>query len=217
MNIQSSRNLRAVFLMFGITFSVAACDLYLGGHGDKRPDASYWDESCNCVDAYPRCGDGYRNYNEQCDDGNTNSGDGCRSDCLSIEICGNGLFDVAAGEQCDDGNRDNNDGCTNQCQLPQPSCAGAITCAIASPTCAASEVPLISNGCYTGQCRAVNLCDAAPVCAAIHLESACLARSDCQGAYNGLNCRRLDGTACVAGDAQCTCESFTFAQCNPRH
>ncbi|MFQ5425594.1 MAG: DUF4215 domain-containing protein, partial [Gaiellales bacterium] len=40
---------------------------------------------------------------EFCDDGNNTSGDGCRSDCLSDESCGNGLLDSGAGEACDEG------------------------------------------------------------------------------------------------------------------
>ena len=34
---------------------------------------------------YPICGDGKRNGVEVCDDGNTNSTDGCRNDCLQVE------------------------------------------------------------------------------------------------------------------------------------
>src|SRR5262249_29305455 len=52
---------------------------------------------------------------EGCDDGNTQSGDGCRADCLAAERCGSGLLD--AGEQCDDGNTLDGDGCSSQCQV----------------------------------------------------------------------------------------------------
>ncbi len=39
-------------------------------------------------------------------------GDGCRADCMKIEVCGDGELD--AGEDCDDGNSDNpNDGCAS--------------------------------------------------------------------------------------------------------
>lgn len=58
-------------------------------------------------------GDGYLDPEEACDDGNTISGDGCSSDCLTIEpgyecptngtacnlICGNNNLDP--GEECD--------------------------------------------------------------------------------------------------------------------
>lgn len=63
------------------------------------------------------CGDGiFQPGEEVCDDGNNASGDGCASDCLSDESCGNGILDVAAGEQCDDSNLANGDGCDQFCQ-----------------------------------------------------------------------------------------------------
>jgi len=49
---------------------------------------------------------------EECDDGNTVSGDGCSAGCL-IEICGNGLLDP--GEECDDGDTTSGDGCSAMC------------------------------------------------------------------------------------------------------
>lgn len=47
------------------------------------------------------CGDGVINTEagEVCDDGNTNSGDGCSADCRSNETCGNGIKD--GNEQCE--------------------------------------------------------------------------------------------------------------------
>gem|GEM_PF-4737204 len=40
---------------------------------------------------------------EVCDDGNSLSGDGCRADCASDEVCGNGIVDIELGEACDCG------------------------------------------------------------------------------------------------------------------
>ncbi|MGH7964806.1 MAG: DUF4215 domain-containing protein [Candidatus Binatia bacterium] len=63
-----------------------------------------------------RCGDTFvQGGIEQCDDGNTNSGDGCSATCQSEvpAICGNGV--VEGGEQCDDGNTTNTDACKNNC------------------------------------------------------------------------------------------------------
>lgn len=58
------------------------------------------------------CGDGRINNNEQCDDGNTEIGDGCNSVCV-VESCGDGYIDldgadnnlqtVEDNEECDDG------------------------------------------------------------------------------------------------------------------
>ena len=55
------------------------------------------------------CGNGDVDPGEQCDDGNTTSGDGCRNDCLKVELCGDGVLDQ--GEGCDDGNTNPADGC----------------------------------------------------------------------------------------------------------
>ena len=52
---------------------------------------------------------------EQCDDGNTVSGDGCDSNC-TITGCGNGL--TSRTEQCDDGASNGSDNCCSaSCQL----------------------------------------------------------------------------------------------------
>ena len=63
------------------------------------------------------CGDGALNSGsgEECDDGNTASGDGCSSSCKLEFGCGNGTVD--AGEQCDDNNLTGGDCCSSSCQL----------------------------------------------------------------------------------------------------
>ncbi|MCY1001153.1 DUF4215 domain-containing protein [Myxococcus sp. MISCRS1] len=98
------------------------------------------------VDAYDdRCGDGVVSPREECDDGDTSSGDGCSATC-GIEpgygcsgqpsscaaTCGNGLLN--SGEQCDDGNLTPNDGCNASCRVesgyacPTPGQACVATC-----------------------------------------------------------------------------------------
>ncbi len=52
---------------------------------------------------------------EVCDEGDQAPGDGCSSDCLSLETCGNGITDLVKSERCDDGNRVSHDGCTSGC------------------------------------------------------------------------------------------------------
>jgi len=68
------------------------------------------------------CGNDVEESDEQCDDGNTTSGDGCSRTCqLEWEngaVCGNGT--VETGEQCDDGNLDDGDTCTSICQDTAP-------------------------------------------------------------------------------------------------
>lgn len=64
------------------------------------------------------CGDGIQDGPEQCDDLNTDDGDGCSSTCLSRETCGNSIVDGAAAsaEQCDTGVTGlAGDGCSSQC------------------------------------------------------------------------------------------------------
>ena len=63
------------------------------------------------------CGNGVVEPGELCDDGNRNSGDGCSSDCQSLEICGDGVIDATIGEQCDDGNVTAHDGCSSVCTI----------------------------------------------------------------------------------------------------
>ena len=84
---------------------------------------------CACDGGYEQpaiqpCGDSILDVGEVCDDGNLVSGDGCGSDCLSDETCGNGITDVAAGETCDDGN------------TLTESCAYGLTgCTVCDATC----------------------------------------------------------------------------------
>lgn len=84
--------------------------------------------------AHPNVGETFLSA-EACDDGNTADGDGCSSDCLSPESCGDGYFNdytrtTEAGtfppELCDDGNNNNGDGCSANCgSLEQ--CGNGIT------------------------------------------------------------------------------------------
>jgi cysteine-rich repeat protein len=63
----------------------------------------------------PACGNGSLESPEQCDDGNTASGDGCSASCQveRVPACGDAILD--AGEQCDDGNLTSGDGCRANC------------------------------------------------------------------------------------------------------
>jgi LPXTG-motif cell wall-anchored protein len=65
------------------------------------------------------CGNGVVERGEQCDDGNTLSGDSCDRYCRAAgSTCGNGMLERY--EECDDGNNYNGDSCTNICQRYTP-------------------------------------------------------------------------------------------------
>jgi cysteine-rich repeat protein len=60
------------------------------------------------------CGDGSKQGEEACDDGNAVDADGCSSRCKP-EVCGDGKVNQKS-EQCDDGNTQANDGCSPACK-----------------------------------------------------------------------------------------------------
>jgi fibro-slime domain-containing protein len=78
----------------------------------------------------PRCGDGTKQDNEQCDNGTNIDGyaaagsDACSPDCTLPPNCGDGNVQLDYGEECDKGPYNNDtayEGCTTQCKLG-PSC-----------------------------------------------------------------------------------------------
>lgn len=90
--------------------------------GEDCDDANLLDnDSCLSTCRAARCGDGKLwDFQEACDDGNDEPGDGCSPEC-TIEPqptgprCGDGMVD--AGEACDDGNMSNVDACLNGCSF----------------------------------------------------------------------------------------------------
>jgi len=73
------------------------------------------------------CGNGIAEAGEQCDDGNTVSGDGCSATC-TLEFCGDGT--VNGSEVCDDGNNVSGDGCSSDCMSDETCGNGVIDSAI---------------------------------------------------------------------------------------
>lgn len=101
-----------------------------GDGGDDGCDDDSCGGAANLPD--PTCGDGLLNVDgEECDDANTDSGDGCTADCAQIEAdfacptpgdacvstvkCGDGS--ITGSEQCDDSNAKSGDGCSKECAL----------------------------------------------------------------------------------------------------
>jgi cysteine-rich repeat protein len=82
------------------------------------------------------CGDNQIEGAEQCDDGDTDPGDGCSATCqiesgwtctgepsTCVTVCGDGL--IRGIEACDDDDLDNNDGCSSTCTIETGwTCAG---------------------------------------------------------------------------------------------
>jgi len=66
------------------------------GDANSNEDADACREDCTAA----RCGDGVRDSDERCDDGNDDEDDGCTSDC-DDRVCGDG--DLDEGEVCDPG------------------------------------------------------------------------------------------------------------------
>ncbi|MBK7193667.1 MAG: DUF4215 domain-containing protein [Myxococcales bacterium] len=93
---------------------------------DQGLELGGWTMDDLCVVGYragaTACGNSVVEAGEQCDDGNTASGDGCSATCQAEgpppPDCGNGTVD--AGEQCDDGNTSGGDGCSAVCQTEAP-------------------------------------------------------------------------------------------------
>jgi cysteine-rich repeat protein len=82
--------------------------------------------TCEGIPVVPVCGDLEVCPPEECDDGNTEDGDGCSSTCQD-EFCGDTIVQPGLGEECDDGNTEDGDGCSSTCQVEAvPSPVGGI-------------------------------------------------------------------------------------------
>jgi cysteine-rich repeat protein len=66
----------------------------------------------------PKCGDGTKQVDEECDDGNQVESDDCLTTCVAAK-CGDGVVHES-NERCDDGNSVDLDGCSAKCQVEIP-------------------------------------------------------------------------------------------------
>jgi hypothetical protein len=171
------------------------------------------------------CGSGYTCdvTRSTCEPGTPVPTCGSDADCAQGSVCDTSTSTCDATCTCQD-DTDATDAGYGWCDTtrdtcetgsdPAGLCAGTLTCATAAPACPDNQVPLILNGCWSGQCRAIAQCEAAPSCAQLEHEDDCTSRStDCTPVYTGEDCTKADGTACHSGDTGCTCETFEFAEC----
>lgn len=124
--------MQRTILLFISCLPFAACSGY-DGHDGGPPDAS-------TTFPEPICGNGYLDIAgvEECDDGNTISGDGCSAQCtvehgyacapgdVCVPFCGDAI--VEPGEMCDDGNAIGGDGCSADCTLEECAPGGCNGC-----------------------------------------------------------------------------------------
>lgn len=120
----------------------------------------------------PVCGNGSVETDEDCDDGNASSGDGCSSSCkqetdwvcptsgkacISTVVCNDSR--ISGNEQCDDGNILEGDGCSAKCQL-EP----GWTCPVLGSPCTAKTcgdgIPAGSEQCDDGNAASDDGCSA---------------------------------------------------------
>ncbi|HEY3497424.1 MAG TPA: DUF4215 domain-containing protein [Polyangiaceae bacterium] len=111
------------------------------------------------------CGDGFRSYPEQCDDGNAVSDDGC-SECevdarytcdwtgtCVLTACGDGRIDSYGDglggwefEECDDSNATSGDGCSSTCTLESGYACRTFSVDIGDPPAGACHEVVCGDG-----------------------------------------------------------------------
>lgn len=167
------------------------------------------------------CGNGVLDGDEECDDGNMSSGDGC-SDTCKIEVqteCGNG--EVEEGEECDDGNTISGDGCSADCAI-EPDCGNGDVesgeeCDDGNTTsgdgCSADCELEVLPGCGNGVLEATEQCDgdvdpgdsceaAGYLSGVVVCDASCvLDYSDCANHPDLVAWYRLDGSAGLVADS----------------
>jgi cysteine-rich repeat protein len=137
----------------------------------------------------PACGNGIVEGNEECDDGNLTSGDGCDNDCLFTCIAGN-----PSRDHCDDGN----------------ACNGTETCA-ADHTCTPGTPLAEGMACDTGKLCLGGNCVAGS-CGDGFVE----APEECDdgNAVNGDGCETSCRFTCLSTDPTRNCASSNLCVSN---
>ena len=191
------------------------CEVKSPGQTGECAEAGFCDSNADCPDGYV-CDD-----RSSCVPGTPPTTCGTDNDCPAGSICGAGgtcettcvcetdaEAQAAGYHHCDEARQTCEQGGAG-------TCAGNPTCGT-EPTCPQGGVGEIgTDGCWTGTCVAIIGCDVTPGCANYQHEADCFdpANGSCTASYTGINCTKPDGSACQSGDANCTCQSFVFAEC----
>jgi hypothetical protein len=192
-----------------MVISLGGCHLYFSDNDDDYEEECWWDE-CNGngpTTRLPDAGGGWEcDSNDQCAAGCYCANGWCEETgfCDQYTTCTDGLT-------CDDRGT-----CVPEAE-PAVTCQGDVFCDVEAPICPAGSTPAIEFGCYTGQCMDKDDCpDGAPfACSDFDgLEQTCISSLICEPIYKGVNCTSNDGSACTAGDVDCTCESFEYDRCD---
>lgn len=108
---------------------------------DLSPSPGVYDCTAGC--RLERCGDHVvQSALEECDDGNTVSGDGCSATC-QVEVCGDGQHAPEVGELCDEGGVQT---ATCEAGCVPPACGDGIVNAAAGELCDDGN-PFAFDGC----------------------------------------------------------------------
>jgi len=183
----------------------SACQLcrMLNDAGGVSRDCDHFDDGEDNGSCNAECGDGLIHPEESCDDGDTDSGDGCSNQCQTEDTwtctgepsvctpnCGNGTVD--GSESCDDGGTAEGDGCASDCSVEAGySCAGQpSTC---QPNC--------GNG--TVQTGEGELCDDGNVADDDGCSSICQLEPGYECAGNPSNCTFVCGNAVFNAGETC--------------
>jgi cysteine-rich repeat protein len=177
--------------------------------------------TCMSARAVPVCGNGTAEFGEQCDDGNTLSGDGCSSGCQleneppcwpgicrRADVCGDQR--LSAKEMCDDGNTMGGDGCSADCLSVETGWRCRVPGRVCSPICGDR---LLKGGesCDDGNtmggdgCSADCLVEPGWDCAS----GSCVRISQADGGFTGARARCGDGI--VSGAEECDCGDHTVS------
>ena len=137
-------------ISISITLLLAACSRWepeICNDGLRCPRGCTADRN-SCITE--SCGNYLREPGEECDDGNNNSGDGCRKDC-QLEECGDGLISEAIGEQCE--------GPLPEGRLCGPTCLwAACGNGITDPGEVCDDGNNVSGDSCSADCRSLEVC-----------------------------------------------------------